>query len=116
VRGISTNTSVFTIQTAQLSLCQFRDVSLFPIQILSRPVDIKHQHGHGGTERFRFAARAAIGGLFEGKRDPSRVFPGKYALLEIERIAFARHLRGPVSGIGCFGFFASIFQHRNNFN
>ena len=52
--------SVLAIQLAQFILGLFQDKLLVPVQFGACPVDIKYQHGHGGTERRRLAPGAAI--------------------------------------------------------
>jgi hypothetical protein len=59
------------------------------------------EHGHGGLERRPFPPHAFLGRTLERLRDLSRIFPGKHARLEIERIAPLRHLCGPKTGFWC---------------
>src|SRR5689334_6555941 len=58
-------------------------------------VNIESQHRHCGTERRGLPSAAPLGRALQRLRDVRRFALLEHARLEIERIAFARHLCGP---------------------
>src|ERR1700692_1403262 len=67
-------------------------------QVLAGAIEIEDQHRQRRAVRIRFAAFAALGRALERSGDALWVLPGEDALIEVERVARARHPGGPAAG------------------
>ena len=89
----------------QLFLRALQHPALLRGQMATRPIYVKGEHRHRRTIGLRLAPLASLRRTLERCGDPSRIFPGKHPSIQIECVAFTRHLIGPA----CCGSFA--FRH-----
>jgi hypothetical protein len=68
-------------------------------QFFTRSIDIEHEHRQGRAIGGRFAPPAPLRRALERSRDAFGIASAEYALLEIERVAFAGDAAGPISRV-----------------
>lgn len=79
-------------------------------QILTRAIDIKGQHRHGGLKRPGLSPAASVGRALQRCRDLLRIILFKHMRLKLESAAVARDVLGPLFRAAGHHFFRLLAQ------
>ena len=86
-------------QFPQFFLCLLEDLELLLGKVLSGPIDVEVEHGHGRLKRCPFTPGTFLGGALERSGDFNGIFQGEYPSLQIQGIALTGDLPRPEARI-----------------